>query len=608
MKNTAFPFRLFIFWMLCFTLFRVLFIFSILFFKPEAEYDEAIKIFFYGLRLDASVTAYLSAIPVLIWIISIFMNKSGLLKVAKIFTMVFIVPVVIIQLSNIMLYRSWGTLINSRALAFALQPVEMFASLTTLQIIIAFIVIILLSAVLIFSANRFLKDDLKNYKFFRKIILSIAVLFLLPVMIRGGLQQIPVNESAAVFSIHPHLNHAATNPVWYLANSIKRSGLKNKNPYVFMDQSKANNLTDSLIVKSGNITQVIKSSRPNIVLIMLESWTADIIEPLDGEKGLTPFFTSLCDSGLLFTQVYSSGRRTDQMFPSVISGFPAQPDQSLVKFSDKIAKLPMLTLDLKSENYHTSFFYGGELGFANMNTFLRQAGFEYISGIDDYPSETKGNKWGAHDEYVLQNQFRFLSGIKQPFFSMVLTLDTHEPFDVPFSKFKGNDDSDKFRNAAAYTDHCLARFFNNASTQPWFKNTLFILVADHGHLLPLKRNFNDSRVYHIPLLFYGNVIHDGFRGKQITNIASQHDLPSTLLSQLGMNVQRYSFSNNILDSSRNNFAYFNLDEGFGWISPGKEYIYNFSSGQDSKSATDSTVNPEIGKAYLQYLYYTFLEL
>lgn len=193
---------------------------------------------------------------------------------------------------------------------------------------------------------------------------------------------------------------------------------------------------------------------------MLESWTADIIEPMGGLSGVSPFFSELCKDGLLFTGVYSSGFRTDQAMVSVISGFPAQPNKSIIRFPDKTQKLPALSRTFRDAGYHTSFFYGGELGFANMKSYLLSSGFEHITGKDFFPDNAMNSKWGAHDGIVLQHQLKVLDTVAEPFFSVLLTLSTHEPFEVPVqTPYNGSSEAELFKKAAWYTDACLKTFF-----------------------------------------------------------------------------------------------------------------------------------------------------
>jgi phosphoglycerol transferase MdoB-like AlkP superfamily enzyme len=181
------------------------------------------------------------------------------------------------------------------------------------------------------------------------------------------------------------------------------------------------------------------------------------------------------------------------------------------------------------------------------------------------------------------------------------------------TRFPGSDDAAKFRNAASYTDESLKKYFASVKEKPWYANTVFILVADHGHLLPRKRAFEDPASHHIPLLVFGPALNNSYHGKKIDVIGSQHDLPATLLHQLGLHAEKYLFSNDLLDPNRTSFAYFNLDDAFGWITPSQQIVYYPSRNELQHQYTrplplsDSTVLQN-GKNYLQVLYKQFLDL
>ena len=191
-----------------------------------------------------------------------------------------------------------------------------------------------------------------------------------------------------------------------------------------------------------------------------------------------------------------------------------------------------------------------------------------------------------------------LRSTREPFFVSMLTLSSHEPYEVPMNKvIFGSDEASLFKNAMIYADMSLGDFFKNASKEPWFKNTLFILVADHGHRLPLGRLGHEPEKFHIPLLLYGEVLQKKFRGAQRQMIGSQTDIAATVLNQLKLKQDRYKWSNNLLNKNRNNYALYNFKDGFGWCSDcqtiafdnvSKKIIYNTKS-QLPESRTSETL-------------------
>lgn len=611
-KEFKFPFRLFLYWLVLFNVLRGVFLLSYSILNSESSINGWLLSFGYGLRMDLSMMCYLSALPILIWFLCIWFKKDGIKKFIQIYLLVVSSIYFLIGMANIVLYPSWGTLLNVRALAFLQQPVEMMASVSAVQIILLLILITTAFYLNYRIIKNFLMSAFASHTLKIKIkplLIRVIILCLIPIGIRGGIQQIPINESASYYSKNLVLNHAATNPAWYLMNNIWKSGNDDKNKFVyFNDLENKNNFIALFQPDSSEI--ILNTTRPNIVIIALESWTADIIEPLGGDTGVTPFFSSLCDSGLLFTNIYSSGTRTDQMFPSILSGYPAQPYHSIVRFANKTEKLPMLSSILSKEGYHSSFYYGGELGFANMKGFLLHGGINDLTGKDDFASEQMNSKWGANDEFVFRKQAKDLIKTKQPFFSMVLTLSTHEPFEIPIQpKFSGKSLPTLFKNAAYYTDTCLKEYFESIKNEPWYKNTLFILVADHGHILPRQREYYDMESHKIPLLLYGEVLKTQFKGVKVNSIGAQHDIASTILHQLRLTSSDFIFSNNLLNKKRFNFAYLNFDDATGWKNDKVNFV--FSSTQNKimtkySSTTDKdSVQLNEAKHYLQFLYTNF---
>lgn len=437
---------------------------------------------------------------------------------------------------------------------------------------------------------------------------------ILPVMARGGLQLAPINESSAYFSETPFYNHVATNPAWYFIHSyLDRK--PTTNPYVFMDQGEAEARNKNLFSKNDTLSPYILTSlKPNIVIIILESWTADIIESLGGEHGITPNFDTLSKTGLLFTQIYGAGSRTEHGLISVLSGYPPPPLISIITIPSKSENLTSLNTVLIDDGYTSSFYYGGESEFANMKSYLISAHFQSIVDKASFSKNQWNSKWGAHDQYVLEKQLTNLNTMHEPFFSVLLTLSSHEPFEVPMQTPFDDDHSEsgKFRKAAYYSDHCIGEYFKIAQKEKWYDNTLFILVADHGHRLPKNRDLNSPESKRIPILFYGNVLTESFRGTTIDKTANQNDIAATLLRQLHKDYSGFSKSKDILDPVTKPFAYYTTDNVWGWITPGESFYFTYATEEINMNRSSfGTLSDSIildAKAYLQTHYQQFLGL
>ena len=535
--------RFLLFWMIVFFIFRFIFIivnYSLL----GGSFADKSFAFVFATRLDLSMSAYLTAIPVLFWFIYTLFKKQLLIKIAHVLNTLFIVLVTFICLMNIGNYANWGTVINKRILLYFKNPAEISHFMSTAQMIMAPIAIAVIAYLMHWFCKYFIiKKIEKINRFSVWRLIDFPVLFIL---IRGGWQLVPIGESAAYYSSVNANNHAAVNPVFYFLHSAG-DYFSVTEKFKFYDIKKRDSIFSELMNEKDSTIQLSNVKNPNLVIIVLESWTADILETISGEKGIAPFTDSLIKKSLFFSQCYGSGYRTDQGLVSILAGYPAQPDNSIIAYPSKTENLPSLCKVLRNNKFATSFFYGGDLEFANMKSFILQQGFEKLNDKSNYNSNDYNSKWGAHDDKVLQSQLKYLKNLKKSFFSVLLTLSTHEPFEIPIKhKFPHNNENNKFKNAAFFTDVCLRNYFNEAKKQDWYKNTIFLLVADHGHHLPLNRNMDSPESKRITCLITGGALTQNLRGAKWNKKVAQHDLIRLLSDVYGVNKKRYRFSKNPL--------------------------------------------------------------
>ncbi|MBL0070562.1 MAG: sulfatase-like hydrolase/transferase [Bacteroidetes bacterium] len=598
-QSLLFFLKHYLFWVLIFIGFRILFLFSQSQSLGDTPLTEIAFSLLAGFQLDISTASYFAIIPFLLTIALIWGGDWIIFNILKVYYLLILFITMILSIGNIIIYKYWGTLLNSRGLAYALQPAEMLASVTDFQLVSGIIVLIILFFLMRKAYYFYLHPALAEINGTRlQRLASVCIaLPLIVIGIRGGLQLIPVNESAAVFSSNKLLNEAATNNLWYLGHNLKQAGTTNKNPYQWFSDEESIQVVASLYAKKSVPDSIFNMNhKPNVVLILLESWTADIIEPLGGIAGVTPKFSKLCNEGMLFFAIYSSGFRSDQTLVSALSGYPSQPNNSIIRFPSKASQLPSIANVFNENGYQTSFYYGGELGFANMYNYLSVTGFKTITGKEAFEDDVMNSKWGAHDEAVLDRQLSDLKKAQQPFFSTLLTLSTHEPFEVPVNTpFNDPSEPELFKKSAWYTDYCLGKYFEQAKNESWF---------DHGHRLPLNRSFDDPFIRRIPMLIIGNPLRKELKGTQINVIGNQNDLPATLLSALNYNHNEFPWSRDLMVPSQNPFAYLSLDYAISWVHQKGNTVVRLDSKQESQSV-DSTEN-RIAKAYLQQLYKSFL--
>ena len=610
--------RFFLFWIVFFFLERFIFL---VYFSDRISYlqtAEILNTFWRALRLDISMAAYISVLPAIFYIILLFLPSVKIPKIiAKSYVIFFVTLFSTIAISNLNLYREWGSKINYRAVDIAINsPKEAIASTSSSPLILLFSILFAYLVCSIYISSKFILykivDRTKSLGI--KLTLSFLVLIALFLAIRGGWQLTPINQSMAYFSNNIVLNHASVNTEWNLIQDVINNKFDNENPYKYYEKYEAKKIVSALFKKPSQSTvKVLKSERPNIVLIVLESFTAELVGSLGGEQGVTPNIDNLAAEGILFEQVYAAAGRTDKGITATISGFPAQAIRSIIKQNAKHEKLPGIAQELAFNSYSTSFYYGGESEFFNIKSYILSHGYKTLVDKHSFLSKDMNSKWGTYDEKVFSKQMKDMDTVKQPFFSTILTLTNHEPFELPVkSHFPGDNVENKFRSTTFYTDSCLGAYLKEAKKKPWYKNTLFVILADHSHRLPANLAEHDPRRYRIPLLFFGNMIKPEFRGTRISKTGNQTDLVATILNQLNIDPIRYKWSKDLLNPGTQSFSFFNWDNGFGFVT--ENQIISFDNVGKKiilrKNSPNAKIDNELlknGKAYMQEAFQQYLD-
>lgn len=615
--------RYFCFWLVFFFIERLVFILYNFNKLVSRSFSEIAGAFIYGLWMDTSMTGYICAIPLLVFLILWFIpNVKVPAAFLKYYTWVLVVICALLAVINFNIYREWGTKVNYRTFELALNsPKEAMASSGSSPLMLSFSILLALSVAGVLLSRKIIRYGVdKAGNIFGKLGLSLLFIGLTVLGIRGGLQDAPMNESMAYFSTNATLNYAAVNTEWGLATDIKNSKYNTKNPFKYFEPATAKANVAAYYTSNDSLkTDILTTKRPNIVLIIMESHTGNVVESLGGEPGISNSIERLKQEGVFFDQIYASGSRTDKGVVAVLSAFPAQASRSIMKENSKQARIPALSQTFKANGYATPFFYGGESRFANMKSYLLSHEINKIIEKSSFDKQYLNSNWGAFDGPVYQRMIQELANEQQPFFATMLTLTNHEPFGLPVApRYKSGSTEDKFRSTAFYADSCLGAFIDHAKTEPWYDNTLFIVVADHGHYLPrTDLEIFDPRRYRIPLLFFGPAIKPEFRGKRISNIGGQTDIAKTLLSQLGMKTNSFTWSKDLLNPSAKQFAFFNWDHGFGFITRETNIAYDAIGNQvfrNEKAAQSTGTSSalerkavEAGKSFMQEVYQQYME-
>lgn len=297
----------------------------------------------------------------------------------------------------------------------------------------------------------------------------------------------------------------------------------------------------------------------NVVIIILESFAREYIGSLNKDLdngtyiGYSPFLDSLISKSLTFDVTIANGKKSIDALPSIFASIPSLETPYTISHyaNNEINGLPSL---LKSKGYYSAFFHGAPNGSMGFDSFTRMVGFDDYFGLDQYPDEKNFDGiWGIWDEPFLNFFANKLGTFREPFIASVFTISSHHPFKVP-EEYK-----DKFPKGPApilevvgYTDNAMRKFFSKAARQSWYKNTIFIITADHTNESVRKEFQNNFGSYCIPIIFFKpDSDMQGIKNR----IAQQIDIMPSVLSYLNFDREYIAFGNNLFDESGDSFAF-----------------------------------------------------
>ena len=590
-----------LFWFIVFDFTRIVFIIINFGYLKGTGFIHTLGVFWYSIPLDLSATCYIMVLPFFILTVQNFYSAKWLNILNKSYVVIILILIAIVTSAEAGIYGEWKTKLHYKALLYLAHPDEIAASAQLWQVI-AIPLISFFEVVIFFFLYR--KVFFTRIVFTRRhILFSILFILLAPLILfygmRGSFMKVPINQSQSYYSRYETLNWISVNSLWNLGSSIKRNyNMLKVNPYhYYSDNDAFSTVKEIFSARNDSTEHLLKTPRPNIVMFILEGWSADLIESLGGEKGITPFFHELEKNGVLFTNIYTNGTRSQEGMTGIFSGFPAQTITTLTQQPEKYHRLPSLIKNLRGQGYYSSFYFGGELVYGNIKSYLVFNGFDKLLEEKDLHGNFPHAKLGVHDEYTFPYFLKEIGKQKEPFFSSIFTMSTHSPYDfIMEEKIHWPQYEKKYVNAAYYTDNCIKNFFTEAKKEKWYNNTLFVLVSDHSHGSYRNHHFCSPDYHKIVMLLCGNVIRDNYKGTQVSKVGSQTDLPAIILAQLGIDYSGFSWSKNLLQPACPEFAFYAYDDGFGWVRPGAYFTFEARTNADCMLKIDSTA--KITKAEL----------
>lgn len=596
-SRVLFLLKYYLFWILCAIVARGIF----LLYQHNASLTgmDYFRIFFRGLRMDLSIGGYIMMLSALILAFSPYVADRVMRKIFMVLSVILLLVFWIVVTGDLELFKNWGYHMDATVLEYIRTPKEALASTPDGLIagLLALWIVLVTSGILIyrkFIGNRLVYLRGKPWR--SVVFLLMGGLMIIPV--RGGWNVAPMNSSFVFFhKTNMYANQAAINPVWNFIYEVQHAN-RLKGSYGFMPREEAEALVDSVYRTQGETVRLLKTDRPNVVVLLLESFTADAVGVLGGCSESTPRLNELAREGVLFSNIYATGNRSDRGMAGVVCAYPSYPDYPLLKYPDKIAGRPSFPKDMEREGYHTRFYYAGDVNFGGFRA-LATLCFQDMVTENDFSGAAKEKtfKWGVHDEFMFERLYEDIVRAPYPFMYMAFNMSSHEPFDVPMETRISGDTKDKrFLNAIYYSDRCIGEFVDKLKASGLWDNMLLVLVADHGTIAVKRRQYHESGTFHIPLILAGGALN--VRDTVITTIGSQTDVVATLLAQLNIPYDHYKFSKNLLAPDVIPFAYYGITGTAAWMSEKGVTIMDLKS---RKCIAGDTLpgNERLLKAYLQ---------
>ncbi|MCI6208313.1 MAG: LTA synthase family protein [Prevotella sp.] len=573
--------------------------------SKDYSIGDYLSVMWHGAGLDATTTGYLTILPFVLTVASVWFRHMPFRKIMTPYYIVVMLLISVIFVSDLSLFAFWESKLDASVFIYIDSPKNAVASVSGAYIAARVALMLALTALMsgllwLVTPRNLTKINMIGQQLLTTLC-ALPVGALLFLVIRGGIRVSTANVGDAYFSTDQYLNLSAINPAFNLFASTERQA-RYEDEFNFYDEERRATLMKGLYPKSDEGTEyVLNTSRPNILVIFMESFGATMIERLGGEKGVAPNLERLADEGVFFSRIFANSFRTDRGTVCTFSGYPGLPTLSLMKVSNLCQSLPNIARTLGDAGYTTDFLYGGDINFTNMQGYLRAGGFHTITSQDDFSiSDRNYSKWGVPDGLTFNRLFDMLKereGAKKPWFTAFLTLSSHEPFEVPFKKF-----DDAHYNAFAYTDHCIGEFIKRFKKTPQWKNTLIVLLPDHGTPYPKDGERFSPRYFRIPMIWAGGAVS---RKMTVEKIMNQTDLAATLLAQLGLKHGDFKFSRNVLSESYNSpFAFYSFVNGFCFLDNTGVSVYDNVSNKVffNVAPEGDSLRVEKGKAILQTLY------
>jgi len=504
--------------------------------------------FLYGLKMDTMVASMLLIIPLII----LSFTPPTVSKIANLFLRLYFVSVfaflIYMENATFPFFSQYDVRPNFKFVEYLEYPVEVFNMLIAdfkLPLTIAFVMIALFVWLFMRSTKESFTEVLHT-SWMKRALWFLPLALLLFIGIRSSFGHRPANISDAMYSSNRIVNEITKNSLYSVGYSVyanKQYASKTIKLYGKMSEDEALERMQKVLGIEGNdlkkkspftrkeATHFSTPKKKNLVIFLQESLGYQFISP-----EITPNLLHLKKQSLWFNDAYSNGTRSVRGIAGTTAGFLAVPGKGVVKRSKSQSDFFTFAQLLKPLGYHTMFLYGGEARFDNMRSWFLGNGFDEIVEQKDYENPAYVATWGASDEDLVKKgneKFSKLHSEGKPFAALMFSSSNHSPFDIPKGRIEEvKEGQNCVENAIKYADYAIGEFFKEAKRLPYYKDTIFVVIADHN-----IRVYGDDVVpvnmFHIPALILG----EGVESKVYNKLVSQPDVLATALDYLGKDFE-----------------------------------------------------------------------
>lgn len=551
------------------------------------------KVPLHGLPLDLSVAAYITAVYGLMLCVSVWTPTQWLRVARDVYSGIVLVVAVLVVIGDNGCFPSWGYHLDKDVFNYLATPKEVLACAPWWQWLLGFVCADMIIAIWWLVYLRVMRETAKRAIVPGKsrigqcsvMVLLTALLFL---PMRGSVTVSTMNTGRVYYSANRMLNIAAVNPVFNIVESLSENRLKSgKYNYGLTSED----LPMRAEGEELNVERLFTSRRPNIVLFILESFSKNALYAMPNMHRFT-------QEGVYFSNVYANSYRTDRGVMAVLGAYPGSATTSVMTVPSKSSRLPQIGPILKAEGYDLKFYYGGDEDFTNMRSYLMTGGFEQRVCDHDFPLSQRMSKWGVPDhvlfDYAAHDIPRRHQADGRRQFSVVLSLSSHEPFDVPYRHYE-----DPFVNAVGYTDSCLGAFVDSLRRSPMWDSTVVVMVADHGYPYPRGIRNYDTLRYAIPLVMVGGAVR---AAREVPTLCSQIDWVPTMLHQMGLEAGQFVYAKDILDVRQTPYAYYHFVDGFALMTESGTTIIDAVTNETIYETNSDTLRARQARAITQKIY------